>query len=302
MPKSLLIVIAAAVCLEATTTTVFAQPEAGPTPQEVFDRRIIPIFRSPEPSSCVQCHLAAVDLKDYILPSMEQTFASLREQGLIDVDSPRESKILTLIRMGEKDLDRGARLIHEDVRNAEYEAFAAWIEACSADPTLRTLALRTSEQAGPERPNGVIRHARRNRIVDSFARNVWSQRMRCFPCHTPHEIDASNPAHRAAVKTLKKLTERYGTEYLQRLKLFRETPEATMDHLIALSRQPAEGVPPLINLENPRESLLLLKPMSKPPLKNENGEFEQASSVDPMMEGASNCIETIRPTNRSSRG
>ena len=56
---------------------------ADPTAAEVFDRRIAPIFKSPNPSSCVQCHLSGVDLKDYILPDAEKTFRSLRDQGLI---------------------------------------------------------------------------------------------------------------------------------------------------------------------------------------------------------------------------
>jgi hypothetical protein len=85
----------------------------------LFEQRLVPIFRSPRPSSCVQCHLASVDLKNYILPSAEKTFASLRDQGLIDLDEPPKSKILTLIQMGEKDLDRGAKLIHAKTRQAE---------------------------------------------------------------------------------------------------------------------------------------------------------------------------------------
>src|SRR5258707_8009966 len=95
------------------------------TPQEIFEQRIAPIFKSPNPSSCVQCHLAAVDLKDYILPDHEKTFRSLRDQGLIDLDAPEKSKILKLIQMGERD-SRGAALIHAKTRKAEYEAFAAW--------------------------------------------------------------------------------------------------------------------------------------------------------------------------------
>ena len=51
---------------------------------DVFEQRIMPIFRSTKPSSCVQCHLASVDLKNYILPSSEKTFLSLRDQGLVD--------------------------------------------------------------------------------------------------------------------------------------------------------------------------------------------------------------------------
>src|ERR1700730_6474078 len=79
-----------------------AAPEKA-TPKEVFEKRILPIFKSPDPSSCVQCHLAGVELKNYILPSHEQTFVSLRDQGLIDLDRPEKSKILALIQMGEED-------------------------------------------------------------------------------------------------------------------------------------------------------------------------------------------------------
>src|SRR3974377_1291455 len=89
--------------------------DGQPTPQQVFEKRILPIFKSPNPSSCTQCHLAGVDLKNYILPSHEKTFLSLRDQGLINLGRPEESKILTLIRMGEKDT-KAAALIHEKVR------------------------------------------------------------------------------------------------------------------------------------------------------------------------------------------
>ena len=73
---------------------------ADPSPAEVFERRILPIFKSPKPSSCAQCHLAGVDLKDYVLPDAEKTFRNLRDQGLIDLDAPERSKIVKLIDMG----------------------------------------------------------------------------------------------------------------------------------------------------------------------------------------------------------
>ena len=117
----------------------------------LFEQRIMPIFRSPQPSSCVQCHLASVDLKNYILPSPEKTFVSLRDQGLIDLSHPEKSKILTLIQMGEKDLDRGAKLIHAKTRQAEYEAFLAWIKACCSDPKLRESAPAEPPRSWPGR-------------------------------------------------------------------------------------------------------------------------------------------------------
>ena len=80
-----------------TSPEVAAAPPAvtaGPSPTpaiddassaaKVFEDRIVPIFKSPDPSSCTRCHLASVDIKDYILPSARDTFLAMREQGLID--------------------------------------------------------------------------------------------------------------------------------------------------------------------------------------------------------------------------
>ena len=70
---------------------------ANDTALELFTRRITPILKSPNASSCSECHLSGVDLKNYIGDSQEQTFAALREAGLIDVDRPDESKLLKFI-------------------------------------------------------------------------------------------------------------------------------------------------------------------------------------------------------------
>jgi hypothetical protein len=208
------------------------------TPAEVFERRIAPIFKSPQPSSCVQCHLAGVDLKNYILSSSEKTFRSLRDQGLIDLDRPLDSKILRLIQMGAEDR-RGAALIHEKTRKAEYEAFAAWVQACCADPKLRDAPkLDDKERAGPTRPVEVVRHARKDRLLESFERNVWAMRFRCMNCHIE-----GNPQN-------DKLRKEHG----DRVAWFKKAgPEATMEYLLQ-SR--------LIDYKEPDKSLLLLKPLN----------------------------------------
>jgi len=245
----------------------------------VFEERIMPIFRSPQPSSCVQCHLASVDLKDYILPSHVDTFVALREQGLIDLHEPAKSKILTLIQMGEKDLDAGAKRIHQKVRQAEYEAFSAWIKSCCQDPSLVRLSTSESvKKIGPDQPLEVVRHARKSRVVESFTRKIWSQRMRCFPCHTPFEINPNNPQHKVPSQRHAELVEQYGAK----MNLFQQTPEETLDRLIAGSRKRASGRYPLINLDAPAKSLLLLKPTSKLPPKLDDGSFEKPSSSDPV--------------------
>jgi hypothetical protein len=209
----------------------------GPTPQQVFERRILPIFRSPNPSSCTQCHLAGVDLKNYILPSDEKTFLSLRDQGLIDLDRPERSHILHLIQMGADDR-QGAALIRQKVRRAEYDAFAEWIKACCRDPKLRDAPpLPVTERAQPARPPEVIRHARKDHLLASFERNVWAMRFRCMSCHiegTP-ENDKLRKEHGDRVAWVKAAG-----------------AEATMNYLLA-SR--------LINKDEPEKSLRLLKPL-----------------------------------------
>lgn len=209
------------------------------SPQQVFERRLLPIFKSPHPSSCVQCHLAGVDLKDYLRPSAEQTFVSLRDQGLIDLDRPEKSKILALIQMGEKD-GTGAALLHQKTRRAEYEAFADWIQRSVQDPRLRSLPrLPTGEVAGPKRPPEVIRHARTDRLLESFTNTIWAMRFRCMGCHT--EGTDQN----------RKLVQEHG----RRVAWFKaEGPEATLDYLRHSK---------LIDVAHPERSLLLLKPLNE---------------------------------------
>ncbi len=212
---------------------------AEPTPAEVFQQRLLPIFKSPNPSSCVQCHLADVDLKNYILPDHEKTFRSLRDQGLIDVKAPEKSKILKLIQLGAEDR-RGAALIHAKTRKLEYEAFAAWIKASCADPKLRDAPKPDGpEQAGPAKPVAVIRHARKDRLLESFERNVWALRFRCMNCHTEGspQNDKYRKEHGERVSWIKK-----------------EGAEATMNYLLAGK---------LIDLKEPDQSLLLLKPLNQ---------------------------------------
>jgi hypothetical protein len=216
-----------------------ARPAEGdPTLQEVFEKRILPIFKSPEPSSCVQCHLAGVDLKNYILPSHEKTFVSLRDQGLIDLERPEKSRILALIQMGEK--ERGASLIHQKMRKLEYEAFRDWVQRSARDPRLKALPrLDPEEQARPKRPVEVIRHARTDRLLASFTNTIWAMRFRCMSCHI--EGTGEN----------QKLIREHGP----RVAWFKAGgPEATLNYLRS-SR--------LIDVDQPEKSLLLRKPLGE---------------------------------------
>jgi hypothetical protein len=211
---------------------------ADPTPARVFETRILPIFKSPNPSSCVQCHLAGVDLKDYILPSADKTFRSLRDQGLIDLANPERSKILSLIQMGKE--DPKAPAVHAKNRKAEYEAFADWIKACAADPALRNAPkLDAAERARPAAADEVIRHERSDRLLASFERNVWAMRFRCMNCHTE-----GSPQN-----------DKFRKEHGDRVAWVKTAgPKATMDYLLSSK---------LIDPADPEKSVLLQKPLGK---------------------------------------
>ena len=223
----------------ASTSPAPAAPAADEnTAAKVFEERIAPIFQSPDPSSCTRCHLATVDIKQYILPSANDTFLALREQGLIDLDKPENSKILALINRGADD-PKAAGLISAKRQRAEYEAFAAWIKACAADPALRGAPKPEKAPALATKPVEVVRHARKNRMLESFETNIWSLRFRCMNCHTE-----GTPQNDKLVK-----------EHGARVAWFRKAgPEATMDYLLASK---------LIDLDKPEKSLLLTKPLNE---------------------------------------
>lgn len=209
------------------------------TPEEIFERRIMPIFKSPNPSSCTECHLSGVDLKQYILPSHEQTFLSLRDQGLIDPRSPGDSKILRFIGM-KPETNSGAALIAESVRSAELDAFRKWIVECCKDEKLTGAPpLNAASLARPGVSAAVIRHARADNVLASFVDNVWAQRFRCIGCHLPGSSENA------------KLVEKHGEEvnWIQP-----QGAEATMRYLISNE---------LVNVVAPERSKLLLKPLNE---------------------------------------
>ena len=277
--RYLQLIMACLIGMPLTSIAVSEEHSPEPSPESVFETRLKPIFDSPDPSSCIQCHLSAVDLKDYILPSSRETFLSLRAQGLIDTKRPDESKILHLIAMGDSDPDALSKRIHAKTRQAEFAAFSHWIKACCQEADL--LAAQPASEsatAGPSVTDEVIRHARKDRVLDSFVRNVWSQRMRCFPCHTPGELDPSNPLHQKPIERHREFVKRYGA----RMNLFKDTPLSTMRSLIASSQKRHDSRLPLINLDQPSKSLLIQKPTAKLPAKGADGKLGRPSSEIPV--------------------
>lgn len=198
----------------------------------IFTRRILPILKQGATSTCAECHLAGVDLKEYIGPNQESTFAGLRARGLIDVDHPDQSKILQFL---QKKPDRANPLI-DRVRTHDYVAFRSWIRAAVRDPALAKLT-DSRIRLGPSMPLEVIRHARVDQVVASFVDNVWTEIARCSGCHSPDQNAAQ----------VKKFGKRVSW-------IVPRAPEATMRYMLRAK---------LIDLKQPERSLLLLKPTAQ---------------------------------------
>jgi mono/diheme cytochrome c family protein len=194
----------------------------------IFEKRILPIFQSAKPSSCAECHLSGVDLKQYIRPTQQQTFASLVSAGLIDVAKPDESKILTFIsRRPEK-----TSLVTDEIRQVEFEAFRTWVRAAVSDSTL--IADKDVQPIGPQLSEEIIRHARKDRVLASFVENVWTEVGRCAACHSPDQNQKQVKEHGEQVSWI----------------TLRD-PQATLNYMLEAD---------LIDTDEPEKSLLLMKP------------------------------------------
>ncbi|QGQ22195.1 hypothetical protein F1728_05605 [Gimesia benthica] len=205
------------------------QPTATEASLALFEKRILPLLQSPKPSSCAECHLSGVDLKDYIRPTQLETFSSLVSAGMINVQQPDESKLLKFI--SRRPPQPG--LITEKIRQQEYKAFRAWIQTAVKDPQLLSKKSK-GKPIGPQLPEEVIRHARQDRVLASFIENIWTEVGRCAACHSPDLNQKQVKKHGDQVSWI-----------------ILNDPQATLNYL-----RDAD----LINTDQPAQSLLLQKP------------------------------------------
>lgn len=149
------------------------------SPAEIYQRRVVPLLQSSKASSCSECHLQGVKLDDFLTVDPKKSFASLRARGWIDVDHPSESKLLQFIA---KKPDKSSDLM-DQVRKSELEAIGQWILASVKDPEALNSPL--PELNDLKLDDALIRHARKDRVLDRFVDIVWSQFERCANCHSP---------------------------------------------------------------------------------------------------------------------
>lgn len=158
----------------------------------LYDERIDPLFRDDRPSTCNQCHLSGIDLKQYIRATPCETYACLVQQRLVDEQRPERSKILAWIERAEPE----SELITKDVIDAEYSAFFEWIsfnaqcEQCSAvdcpiPSDAGTFCADESHDPHDVTDSGTMDAGTCGQadIEALFRSRVYSLRGRCSPCH-----------------------------------------------------------------------------------------------------------------------
>lgn len=210
---------------------VAAETDAS-SPGEIFARRILPLARAPRASSCTECHFGGVDLKQYILDDAAQTFSALRAAGLIDVEKPADSKLLTFIGRKPEKPDP----VLAKVREEEYAAFKNWIEAAVRDPSILN-APAPAKTVGSPLPIEVVRHARHDRVLQSFVENIWVEKDRCAGCHSSDRNQKQVKQHGEQMSWISP-----------------NDPAGTLATIIAND---------LINVDEPEKSLILQKPLNQ---------------------------------------
>lgn len=205
-------IIALATCFSIATAQLAAQSTAdASTAAEIYRARIVPLLQSPDKSSCTECHLRGVELKDFLSTDQAATFAELRSRGWIDIEHPEKSKLLQFVDRRPEKTDP----ILDRVRKAELVALTTWISAAVKEPELLKQPVKVDDDL--KLPLEFIRHARHDQVVARFCEAIWSQLQRCAGCHSPERNEQQVKKHgeqmswivpRNPAATLSLLTER----------------------------------------------------------------------------------------------
>ena len=217
-------------------------------PSATFRERIEPLLVDGKQSVCNQCHLSGVDLSAFARETPCKTLACLQEQGLVDLNEPGSSRILSWIDRASPD----SALITADVIAAERGAFLDWIEAnaqcpdaCAGvkcgDPNDGPICdYKVAEPAAdsapaPEPPQTGCSDVE---VEQRFMDDVYAWRGRCFPCHFDTELKADAEAPR----------------WLSAKGNCQTASVTSLRRVVSLG---------LMNLSEPAQSLLVLKPLDE---------------------------------------
>jgi hypothetical protein len=170
-------------------------PDAG---LELYERRIAPLLADDRPSTCNQCHLAGIDLSLYVQATPCATMACMVDQGIVDLQAPDASVVLSWI---ERATPTGG--ITEATIESERQAMLEWIELVAAcdgelcEPVDEPCG-HPPDETDCEFPAPVYEQMPLDDPGDCedvtlelvWREKVYSWRARCFPCHfDSHDAD-----------------------------------------------------------------------------------------------------------------
>lgn len=212
------------------------------SPGELYERRVAPLFSADNPSTCSQCHAGGVDLAAFLRPDACESMACLQDLGLVDLEHPERSVLLQWIERAQPE----SELITERVIDEEYAAFESWIEheaecrACANTECTVSVAVECEAGADLSSPfdhTSDPLDCGRDTMERLFRGTIYEYRSRCTPCHFQEET-TTVPA----------------PKWLSRTGDCRVASLATFGNVVA------EGY---IDIENPSQSPLLLKPLAE---------------------------------------
>jgi hypothetical protein len=218
---------------------------------DLYEARIAPLLTSDRPSTCNQCHLSGIDLGLYSQADPCATMACMVEQGIVNLDAPDDSLVLSwILRAQDEGKGPDSELITDDVVEAEHDAMLQWIEynaGCGADvcAPVENPCGGTVAQMCERPPSGANELPREfddpgdcseHTLEVGFAALVYPWRGRCTPCHT----DAWDGPPEDAPRWMSESGCEVGS-------------------LVTMRRVIDTG---LVDAANPSNSLLLLKPLA----------------------------------------
>ncbi len=217
-------------------------PSCEESPGALYEKRVAPLLHTDHPNVCAQCHAGgSMDLESFLRPDVCESMACLQAQGLVNLKSPESSVLLSWIERAEPD----SELVTQQLIDEERQGFLEWIEheaacgacadvACPDRDTPRCDADATLPS--PFVPENDPGNCERETLERLFRGTVYEWRGRCYPCHFQEQEG-------------NRLAPRWATEL------------GTCE-VAALFTQQTIVDSGYIDVDDPEQSLLLLKPLA----------------------------------------
>ena len=180
----------------------------------------------------------------YVKEDPCHTMACMVDMGLVDLDNPEESTVLIQILKAEPE----SELITEDVIGKEYQAFLQWITYSASCHVLECGVIENPcGGAGPigGPPDDVLTplgSCSQEALVGAFTTFFMAWDGRCLGCHSDCDDDFEAPCWLVEGYSKEKPEEVYTASLV------------TMYNLIGMGA---------VNVEEPDQSLMILKPLAK---------------------------------------